>query len=93
MNLLKNLGESFFKFRMQVEPHMRFREAEQRTAEFRRVESSADVYSQMIRTGIILLNVWVILSPRRKLFALVGRSFPTMLIFYCEPAKLPWPRL
>jgi hypothetical protein len=39
------------------------------------------------------LNVWVILSPRRKLFALVGRSFPTMPIFYCEPAKLPWPRL
>ena len=30
-------------------------------------ESSADVYSQKIRTGIILLNGWVILSPRRRL--------------------------
>jgi len=30
-------------------------------------------YSQMIKTGTILLNVWVILSQTLKLFVLVGR--------------------
>ena len=50
-------------------------------------------YSQMIKTGIILLNVWVILLPRRKPFVSHGHSSPITLIFYCERAKLLLQRL
>ena len=56
-------------------------------------ELSADVYSQMIRIGTILWNVYVISSARRKLHALLGCWFQIMPIFYFKPAKLPLPWL
>ena len=41
------------------------------------VELSVGGYSQMIRTGIISLNVWVILSRREKAwrFTAIGEHF------------------
>jgi len=50
-------------------------------------------YSQMIKTGIILLNVWVILLPSRKPFVSHGHSSAITLIFYYERAKLLLQRL